>query len=127
MIADTSYDGYEDIPRDVMQGYGAIAEEIVEQTKCTAWHGPGPSPTSSCKAGWAAWRLAWPAISGNTTARSALCFISVEPAQADCLLQSAIQAAQPRPPARSIPSWLVWPVAKHRPGLAFSAALRDVS
>ena len=32
VIADTSYDGYEDIPRDVMQGYGAIAEEIVEQT-----------------------------------------------------------------------------------------------
>ncbi|MGF6979812.1 diaminopropionate ammonia-lyase family [Paraburkholderia sp. JPY465] len=32
VVSDTSYDGYEDIPRDVMQGYGTIAAEIVEQS-----------------------------------------------------------------------------------------------
>ncbi|WP_425469484.1 hypothetical protein [Paraburkholderia azotifigens] len=32
VVSDTSYDGYEDIPRDVMQGYSTIAAEIVEQS-----------------------------------------------------------------------------------------------
>src|SRR6185437_15104644 len=32
VVSDTSYEGYEDIPRDVMQGYSVIAAEIVEQT-----------------------------------------------------------------------------------------------
>lgn len=31
VVSDTSYEGYEDIPRDVMQGYATIAAEIVEQ------------------------------------------------------------------------------------------------
>ena len=32
VVSDTSYAGYEDIPRDVMQGYGTIAAEVIEQT-----------------------------------------------------------------------------------------------
>ncbi|MCL4764385.1 MAG: diaminopropionate ammonia-lyase, partial [Burkholderiales bacterium] len=31
VISDTSYEGYMDIPRDVMQGYGLMAEEALEQ------------------------------------------------------------------------------------------------
>ena len=90
MIADTSYDGYEDIPRDVMQGYGAIAEEIVEQT--SAQRGRAGAFThvflqggvGGMAAGLASyfWEYHGP---------QRPCFISVEPAQADCLLQSAIQ------------------------------------
>ena len=90
VIADTSYDGYEDIPRDVMQGYGAIAEEIVEQT--SAQRGMAGAFThvflqggvGGMAAGLASyfWEYHGP---------QRPCFISVEPAQADCLLQSAIQ------------------------------------
>ena len=90
VVADTSYDGYEDIPRDVMQGYGAIAEEIVEQT--SAQRGRAGAFThvflqggvGGMAAGLASyfWEYHGPQCP---------CFISVEPAQADCLLQSAIQ------------------------------------
>ena len=90
VIADTSYDGYEDIPRDVMQGYGAIAEEIVEQT--SAQRGRAGAFThvflqggvGGMAAGLASyfWEYHGP---------QRPCFISVEPTQADCLLQSAIQ------------------------------------
>ena len=31
VVSDTSYEGYEEIPRDVMQGYGTIADEVFEQ------------------------------------------------------------------------------------------------
>ena len=30
VVSDTSYAGYQDIPRDVMQGYGSIAAEVAE-------------------------------------------------------------------------------------------------
>ena len=90
VVADTSYDGYEDIPRDVMQGYGAIAEEIVEQT--SAQRGRAGAFThvflqggvGGMAAGLASyfWEYHGP---------QRPCFISVEPTQADCLLQSAIQ------------------------------------
>jgi diaminopropionate ammonia-lyase len=33
VVSDTSYEGYETIPRDVMQGYGPIAAEIIEQSE----------------------------------------------------------------------------------------------
>ena len=89
VIADTSYDGYEDIPRDVMQGYGAIAEEIVEQT--SAQRGRAGAFTHVFLQG---------GVGGMAAGLSSYfweyygaqrpCFISVEPAQADCLLQSAI-------------------------------------
>ena len=90
VVADTSYDGYEEIPRDVMQGYGAIAEEIVEQT--SAQRGRAGAFThvflqggvGGMGAGLASyfWEYHGP---------QRPCFISVEPTQADCLLQSAIQ------------------------------------
>lgn len=90
VVADTSYDGYEDIPRDVMQGYGAIAEEIVEQT--SAQRGRAGAFThvflqggvGGIAAGLASyfWEYHGP---------QRPFFISVEPTQADCLLQSAIQ------------------------------------
>ena len=31
VVSDTSYEGYTDIPRDVMQGYGVIMDEVVDQ------------------------------------------------------------------------------------------------
>lgn len=90
VVSDTSYEGYEDIPRDVMQGYGTIAAEIVEQT------GARPNDVGAFThvflqggvGGMAAGLVSylWE-YQGAQRPR----FIVVEPAQADCLLQSAIQ------------------------------------
>lgn len=90
VVADTSYEGYEDIPRDVMQGYGAIAAEIVEQTAVR----PGATGAythvmlQGGVGGMAAGLISylWEHQGANRPR-----FIVVEPAQADCLMQSAIQ------------------------------------
>ncbi|WP_083654936.1 diaminopropionate ammonia-lyase [Burkholderia sp. SRS-W-2-2016] len=88
VVSDTSYEGYEDIPRDVMQGYGVIAAEIIEQTDSKA---DKPAFTHVVLQGGVG-GLAAGLISffwefhGSHRPR----FIVVEPQQADCLLQSAI-------------------------------------
>ena len=38
VVSDTSYPGYEDIPQDVMAGYGLIAEEAVAQWDAPPTH-----------------------------------------------------------------------------------------
>jgi diaminopropionate ammonia-lyase family len=86
VVSDTSYEGYEEVPRDVMQGYGVIAEELLQQAPAAAcpWThiilqggvgGLAAGIISHC----------WERF-GATRPR----FIMVEPEQADCLLQSAI-------------------------------------
>lgn len=84
VVSDTSYDGYEQIPRDVMQGYGTIAAEIVEQADGQAFtHVILQGGVGGLAAGLASyfWEL-------YGEARPAM--IVVEPQQADCLFQSAL-------------------------------------
>jgi diaminopropionate ammonia-lyase len=87
VVSDTSYQGYEAIPRDVMQGYGVIAAELVEQAQSV----PGTPPfthvflqggVGGLAAGVASYL--WE-VYGASRPR----FIVVEPAQADCLYRSA--------------------------------------
>ncbi|RMP64731.1 hypothetical protein ALQ18_02282 [Pseudomonas marginalis pv. marginalis] len=82
VVSDTSYEGYEDIPRDVMQGYGAIAAEIIE-TGCAFTHVFLQGGVGGLAAGIASylWEL---------EGEQRPTFIVVEPDQADCLYQSAI-------------------------------------
>lgn len=95
VVSDTSYDGYEDIPRDVMQGYSTIAAEIVEQTAVQ----PGADGAfthvllQGGVGGLAAGLISyfWEHQGANRPR-----FIVVEPAQADCLMQSAIQGRPAR-------------------------------
>lgn len=88
VVSDTSYAGYEDIPRDVMQGYAAIAAEIVEQSGDQA--GRSSSYTHVLLQGGVGGLAAgvssyfWE-YHGAERPR----FIVVEPQQADCLYQSA--------------------------------------
>lgn len=102
VVSDTSYEGYEDVPRDVMQGYGIIAAEVVEQldakrTRREADVDPEDGEGSAdlthvflqggvggLAAGVASylWELF-----GERRPR----FVVVEPRQADCLYQSAVQ------------------------------------
>ncbi|MFD2642629.1 diaminopropionate ammonia-lyase [Pseudomonas japonica] len=83
VVSDTSYDGYEEIPRDVMQGYGTIAAEIVEACEQGFTHVFLQGGVGGLAAGIASyfWEL-------QDAQRPT--FVVVEPAQADCLYQSAL-------------------------------------
>lgn len=92
VVSDTSYEGYEDIPRDVMQGYSTLALEVLEQTGAQAGafsHVFLQGGVGGLAAGVAS--LLW---EHHGAQRPHL--IVVEPAQADCLLQSAMQGAPAR-------------------------------
>jgi len=88
VVSDTSYDGYQDIPADVMQGYATIAAEIIEQTRaepsqCPYTHvflqgGVGGMPAGIISFLWQFHGAARPH------------FVVAEPRQADCLTQSAL-------------------------------------
>jgi diaminopropionate ammonia-lyase len=82
VVSDTSYDGYEDIPRDVMQGYAAIADEIVAQTPRYT-HVFLQGGVGGLAAGVSSYL--W-----ETYACDRPRFVMVEPEQADCLFQSAL-------------------------------------
>ncbi|MFL9865694.1 diaminopropionate ammonia-lyase [Paraburkholderia fungorum] len=89
VVSDTSYEGYEVIPRDVMQGYGTIAAEIVEQSEshadgCAFTHVFLQGGVGGLAAGVASYL--WE-IHGRKRPR----FVVVEPQQADCLYQSALE------------------------------------
>lgn len=93
VVSDTSYEGYEEIPRDVMQGYGVIVEELLENAgdpaACPWTHvilqgGVGGMPASIVSAFWERFGEQRP------------CFIVVEPEQADCLFQSAVEGRPAR-------------------------------
>lgn len=83
VVSDTSYAGYEDIPRDVMQGYAVLAAEAVEQAAGGRFtHVFLQGGVGGLAAGVASylWEL-------QGEARPV--FVIVEPRQADCLFQSA--------------------------------------
>lgn len=80
IISDTSWDGYEDVPRSVMRGYTVIVEEVIRQ-----WR-PGPTHVfiQAGVGGLAA------AVIGYFWARyePRPQFVVVEPESADCWFQS---------------------------------------
>ncbi|MDQ2101320.1 diaminopropionate ammonia-lyase [Azospirillum isscasi] len=91
VVSDTSYTGYMDIPRDVMQGYTVMVEEAIGQlpaserpTHVFVQGGVGALPAAVCGHLWESW--------GRQRPR----FVVVEPHAADCLYQSAA-AGRPAP------------------------------
>ena len=89
VVSDTSYEGYQDIPRDVMQGYGAIAAEALVQANASATdRGPFTHVVLQGGVGGLAAGIVsymWERLGANRPK-----FIVVEPVQADCLFQSAL-------------------------------------
>jgi diaminopropionate ammonia-lyase len=86
-VSDTSYPGYTEIPRDVMQGYRLMAEEALAQ-----WQALVPAPPTHVfvpggVGGVAAAVAAELALAFGQAAMPAL--VVVEPDRADCLLRSA--------------------------------------
>ena len=93
VVSDTSYDGYEEVPRDVMQGYGVLAEELLENAA-----DPATCPWTHVILQGGVGGLAAGIISGfwDRFGAQRPHFIVVEPEQADCLLQSARQGRPAR-------------------------------
>lgn len=87
VVSDTTYEGYRDIPIDVMHGYGVMSREIVEQlgglapTHVLVQAGVGALAASVAASFWLAWGERRPRL------------VVVEPTEADCYLRSA-QAGQ---------------------------------
>lgn len=82
VISDTSYEGYMDVPRDVMQGYQLMVEEAAQQMGEMPTHvfiqgGVGGLAAAVCGYFWERLGRARPRV------------IVVEPDRADCLMQSA--------------------------------------
>jgi diaminopropionate ammonia-lyase len=93
VVSDTSYEGYEEIPRDVMQGYAAIAAEALEQAGTRT----PPSGTGGCpythvilQGGVGGLAAGMSSYLWETFEDRRPTFIVVEPEQAACLFQSAI-------------------------------------
>ena len=88
VVSDTSYEGYEEVPRDVMQGYGIIAAEVLESTGSK----PGErgrfthvfiqGGVGGVAAGLGSYL--WEFHGANRPG-----IVIIEPMQADCLFQSA--------------------------------------
>jgi diaminopropionate ammonia-lyase len=83
VVSDTSYEGYEVIPRDVMQGYGTIAAEVIEAsepfTHIFVQGGVGGMAAGLVSYFWERYGADRPTM------------VMVEPTQADCLYQSALK------------------------------------
>ncbi len=87
VVSDTSYDNYEEVPRDVMQGYAIMAQEVLEQNssplQCPYTHVFLQGGVGGLAAGVIS--HFWQMYGENRPF-----FISVEPDQADCILQSIV-------------------------------------
>lgn len=107
VVSDTSYHGYEVIPRDVMQGYATIAAEVDETlcgTDASAGNHDGCPVTHVFLQGGVGGLAA--GVAGYLWERwgeGRPTFVVVEPEQADCLYQSAI-AGQPASASGSVDS-----------------------
>jgi len=82
VVSDTSYEGYTDIPKDVMQGYTVMVDEAMKQMEEVPTHvflqgGVGGFPAAVVS--YLVESLECPPI-----------FVVVEPTNADCLFQSAV-------------------------------------
>jgi len=83
VVSDTTYEGYREIPIDVMHGYGVMSREMLRQLAEPPTHvlvqaGVGALAASVCAAFWQAWGARRPR------------FVVVEPVNAACLYQSGL-------------------------------------
>jgi diaminopropionate ammonia-lyase len=83
VVSDTAYAGNTESPRDVMHGYGTMADEAAEQVPEVPTHvflqaGVGALAAAVCARFWQRWGALRPRL------------VVVEPASADCCFQSAV-------------------------------------
>jgi len=128
VVSDTSWEGYEDIPKLVMQGYSVMTGEVIDKladeptpTHVFVQGGVGGLAAEVCEHFWLKWRARTPRI------------IVVEPEGASCLYTSAM-AGNPSPAKGEVhsimaglscgePSLLAWRVLERH--VEFFAKLTD--
>jgi len=88
VVSDTSYEGYEAVPRDVMQGYAVIAAEVIEATASIRGE-PGPFTHVFVQGGVGGLAAGVGSYFWEHHQENRPRFMLVEPQQADCLYQSA--------------------------------------
>lgn len=88
VVSDTSYEGYEAVPRDVMQGYGVITAETLPELDALGVRPPVTHVFLQGGVGGLAAGVASYFWEHFGTRRPQ--FVVVEPREADCLYQSAI-------------------------------------
>lgn len=89
VVSDTSYEGYEEVPRDVMQGYAIIAAEVAELAQPAITHVILQAGVGGFAAGVASYF--WERMGKDRPT-----IIVAEPREADCLFQSARHGAPTR-------------------------------
>ncbi len=88
MVQDTAWDGYEEIPTWIMQGYGTLALEALEQMR-----DQGVMPTHCfLQAGVGSFAGAVVGFLSSALGKDAPKFIIVEPHKANCIYKSAVAA-----------------------------------
>lgn len=90
VVSDTSYGGYEEIPRDVMQGYAIIAAEIVDATDARPGQ-PAAFTHLFLQGGVGGLAAGIGSYLWEFFGAQRPRMVMVEPEQADCLFQSALQ------------------------------------
>ncbi|MGA1938795.1 MULTISPECIES: diaminopropionate ammonia-lyase [unclassified Arcobacter] len=81
-VSDTSYEGYTEVPKDVMQGYTIMVDEALRQM--------GEKPTHVfLQGGVGGMAAAVVSFIHETYGENSPIFVMIEPTNADCLLQSA--------------------------------------
>ncbi|WP_414448701.1 diaminopropionate ammonia-lyase [Burkholderia sp. 22PA0099] len=90
VVSDTSYPGYEIIPRDVMQGYGAVAAEVVEATRAPQGGGAPAFSHVFLQGGVGGLAAGISSYFWEVFGEQRPTVVIVEPEQADCLYQSAL-------------------------------------
>jgi diaminopropionate ammonia-lyase len=128
VVSDTSYEGYTDVPRDVMQGYSLMVEEALAQAPRPPSHvfvqgGVGGLAAGVCSYLWERFGAERPR------------FVVVEPSKADCLYRSAV-AGRPTPAEGALDtimaglacgevSVLAWPILQ--PGTDYFMTIEDTA
>jgi diaminopropionate ammonia-lyase len=109
VVSDTTYEGYREIPIDVMHGYGVLAQEVIRSlgdqppTHVFVQAGGGGLAAAVCAAFWIAWQARRPEL------------LIVKPKAAACHFASAA-AGQPVAVTGDLDTaWRDWPAAKCRP------------
>ena len=89
IIQDTAWDGYEEIPSWIMQGYGTMAAEAVEQLRAQGVDRP---THVFVQAGVGSFASAMAGYFANVYADNPPVFVIMEACAADCLYQGALAA-----------------------------------
>lgn len=137
LVQDTAWEGYEEIPAWIMEGYGTLALEVLEQMEAQEGSGTPPWPTHVfLQAGVGSFAAAMICCFGQALRERGAplpCFVSMEPQAADCVRRSLAAGAPRRVPGGletlmaglscGEVSRLAWPVL--RDALAAACACPD--